>query len=466
MLFTWGNAAYRLFFVTQMLPREIPMSKSLTVAALEKFKPGGARREIPDGLLTGLYFIVQPTGRKSWAIRYRSGGRPRKMSLGPYPALGLSEAREQARMALQKVQLGDDPALAKQNAKRAAKKSEFATVTTFEGVVRLFLIRHAKPNNRSWRETARQLGLAPNKSKADCMDDPKAFVVVDGGITDNWGYRQISDITRAEVITILDEIVDRGAPVMANRTLAALRKLFNWSIERDLVKENPCDRIKPPTVERSRDRILSDEEIRAFWKAASTMGWPFGELFKILLLTGQRRDEVGRMSWTEINGELWTIPRVRVKNDKAHDVPLNAAAVEVLEALPRITNSDLVFTTNGVNSVSGFSKAKATIDRHMQTVLSDGAADGKTTAIEPWRLHDLRRTVASGMAKLGISLAVIEKILNHTSGSLGGIAGVYQRYDFADEKRRALVAWGNHISYLVDRDEAKHVVTLANLTSR
>ncbi len=444
------------------------MAKALTAAALEKFKPDPSKRiEKPDGLLTGLYFVIQPSGAQSWAVRYRYQGKPRKLALGRYPAIDLATARESAKAVLRRVQEGADPAAEKQDAKAAEKGEGAAAKTVFESVVRTFLVRYAKPKNRSWKETARQLGLVSDKAKPEGEDDPHSFVIAKGSAADLWQGRQIASIKRAEVIQLLDGIVDRGSPVMANRVLAALRKLFNWSLERDLVAANPCDRVKPPAAEKSRDRVLSDDELRALWMACDGLGWPFGPMFKTLLLTGQRREEVASMEWREVDtaNRLWTLPRDRVKNDKAHDVPLSDQAIAVLESLPRVAGAGLVFTTTGDTPVSGFSRAKATVDEKMLALLRQWAVergeDADAVTLEPWRLHDIRRTVASGMARLGIGIAVIEKILNHTSGTFGGIVGVYQRHEFADEKRRALVAWGSFVASAVEKEQTGNVVRMS-----
>lgn len=442
------------------------MAKALTAAALEKYKPEKSRKEIPDGLLTGLYFIVQPTGRKSWAVRYRHHGKPRKLVLGSYPALDLSAARDMAKEKLRSVQEGRDPAADKQVDRQRARDDDTAERTKFETVVRTFLSRHAKPKNRSWRETARQFGLVPGQSKTD---DPKEFEPVKGGLVARWGHRPVEDISRGEIISLMDEIVDRGAPVLANRTLSALRKLFNWAIARDMLDDNPCDKVKPPAEEKARDRVLTDDELRALWNGCEAIDWPFGPLFQILLLTGQRREEVGSMEWKEIEGDTWTIPRERVKTDRAQDVPLNAQATAIIDQLPHIKGKGFVFTTNGNNPVSGYSKAKAALDGKMLEFLRAEAEkhgdDPDDVSLPHWRLHDIRRTVASGMARLGISLAVIEKILNHTSGSFGGIVGVYQRHEFADEKRKALEAWGKFVMHLLDDNGSKNVVRIEDARS-
>ncbi|PRD41378.1 integrase [Phyllobacterium phragmitis] len=459
------------------------MAKALTGASLTKLKADPSKRlEIPDGVLTGLYLVIQPTGRKSWAVRYRAYGKPRKMVLGNYLAgdnvelagAELKRIRAEASDILDRVRQGIDPAVQKQISKKQAHNEDEADRTRLDSVARLFLARYAKPKNRSWKETARLLGLVPDKAKiaaaetdkdkAAIADDPKTFAVVKEGVVDKWGHRPIDSMTRSEVIALLDDLVDRGSPIIANRTLAALRKLFNWSIQRDLLKISPCEKVKPPATEKARDRVLTDNELKALWQGCEAMGWPFGRLFQMLVLTGQRREEVGAMAWREIDGNTWTLPRERVKTDKAHEVALSATALGILEQLPRISGSDFVFTTNGQNPVSGFSKAKDALDAKMLEIMrkeaEDAGEDPDSVKLEPWRLHDIRRTVASGMAKLGISLAVIEKILNHTSGSFGGIVGVYQRHEFSEEKRRALDAWARYVEGIVIKKSTENVIPM------
>jgi integrase len=409
------------------------MAKALTAASIEKAKPNpDKRQEIPDGLLAGLYLIVQPSGSKSWAVRYRRGTKPRKHTLGPYPTLGLLEAREQARKALLRVQAGGDPGLEKKIERRRAIDGK----DSFEAVARLFIERHQRKKNRSWREAARLLGIIPDPDERD-SDDPKTFVLVKNSITARWRDQRVSEIKKADIIALLDDTVDRGAPIVANRTLATLRKLFNWSIERDLIEANPCTGVKPPAKEKSRDRVLSDDELGRVWTATEEIGWPFGPLIQLLILTAQRRDEVGALEWSELDLDkaLWTLPRGRVKNDSGHEVPLSPTAVAVIQKLRRINGSKFVFTTNGKTPVSGYPKAKNAIV--------------EKSGVHEWRIHDLRRTVATGLARIGIALPVIERILNHVSGSFGGIVGVYQRHDFAAEMRAALDAWAREVKRIV-----------------
>jgi integrase len=250
------------------------------------------------------------------------------------------------------------------------------------------------------------------------------------------------------VLEILDRVVDGGAPIAANRVLAAVRKLLNWAVARDILQSSPCAGVKPPAAERARDRVLSDDELRLVWQAADKMGGTFGPLVKLLALTGQRRDEVAglRHGELDLDARLWTLPPARTKNNQPHEVPLSAAALAVLESVPRVAGSPFVFTTNGgASPASGYSKGKRRLDALLPPDMP------------PWRLHDLRRTCASGMARLGINLPVIEKVLNHSSGSFAGIVGVYQKHSFADEKCAALEAWGRHVESLVSGKSAKVV---------
>jgi integrase len=398
----------------------------LTIRSVEAIKPRPTRQEIPDNFLPGLYFIIQPTGAKSWAARYRHQGTPRKLTLGGYPALGLKDARTLAAKALRTVAEGRDPGREKILA-RAAK------VDSVDRIVEDFLERHVRRSNRprTAQETERLLRQH---------------------VLPRWRGRMVHEITRRDVLDILDRVVDGGAPIAANRVFAAVRKFFNWCVARDILAASPCAGVKPPTAERARDRVLSDEELRLVWQAADKLGGAFAPLVKLLALTGQRRDEVARMRWEEVGIEnrLWTLPAERTKNNQPHEVPLSNAALAILEKVPRVKESPFVLTTNGgASPASGYSKNKRRLDALLPLDMP------------PWRLHDLRRTCASGMARLGINLPVIEKVLNHASGSFAGIVGVYQRHSFADEKRAALEAWGRHVEGLISGKPAGKVVRLS-----
>jgi integrase len=399
------------------------MPSPLTARSVENTKPDPTRRlEIPDGALPGFYLIVQPSGVKSWAVRYRVDGKPKKFTLGPYPRLSLGDAREQARTALRLASEGRDPAAMRTAAEREAEAS---TKLRFGAVVAEFIERYAKPRNRTWPETERLL------TKADLA---------------SWQDRDIRSITRQEILAVLDAMVERGAPIQTNRLVAALRRFFGWVVERGLLDASPMASLKPPSAEAHRDRVLSDDELRAIWLAAQEIGYPFGRAVQLMILTGQRRSEVLEAEWREFDLErgLWSIPRERAKNDSGHVVPLAPEAVALIRSLPTIGASPkLLFTTNGTTPFSGVSKAVERLSALACRHLNSGIKPA------PWRLHDLRRTFATGCARLGVPLHVVEKSLNHTSGTFGGIVAVYQRHDFLDERRRAMHTWTSYVCGLV-----------------
>ncbi|MER9860648.1 site-specific integrase [Mesorhizobium sp. M0185] len=447
------------------------MSKRLSEPTLDKIKPDPNKRlEIPD-TVAGLYFIVQPSGRRSWALRYRQFGRTRKLTLGGFPQFKLGEARSAAKAFLERIDRGEDPATDKQIDKRRRLRGEGIDQSRFDNVARLFIARHAKEKTKSWLTTANRLGLVPDKTLADRSDDPLTFVVRKGSAVDKWGHRPIETIERREIISYLDDLISGGMGAGANRIRAALSKLFNWAITRDLIELNPCDKVDAPAVETSRDRVLDDAEIKVIWNASMNLskqelGRPFGPAFRLLMLTAQRRDEVISMKWSEIDfvKKQWIVPAARSKNKKANVVHLSAAAMDILKNTPRLKGSDLVFTTNGHRPISGLSRAKRNLDADVIAIMKQEAAkrgdDVTKVELPEWRIHDFRRTAASGMARLGIRLEVIEKILNHQSGVFAGVAGVYQRFEFSDERTGALETWSRFVTSLVS-DQPTNVVPIA-----
>jgi integrase len=252
-----------------------------------------------------------------------------------------------------------------------------------------------------------------------------------------WGRRDLDSITKDDVRDLLRDSVKAG-PILANRVLDTLRTFFTWCVKNDRLVNSPCDSIDPPSPKKSGKRILTDDELRLVWIAAEKMGPPFGPMVQALILTGQRRSEVAEMERGEldIKGRLWSLSPARTKNNRAHDVPLSQQVITVIERAPRI-GSRFVFTTNGEVAASDFGKRKRKLDALLPKSMPD------------WTLHDIRRTVASGMAKLGVSLPVVEKVLNHISGSFSGIVAIYQHHDFAEEKRAALEAWASHVDSVI-----------------
>jgi integrase len=403
------------------------MTKVLTQRGVETIKPRSDRFGKADGLIPGLQLLVHPSGRKSFALFPRVHGKQIKITIGDAAVLTLAQAREKAKRKLALIASGEDPRAAKQEAIRTASE-------TVEAVARRFIERHVKPNLRRSYEVERQ---------------------IEREIVPRWGKRPITSIVKRDVVALLDDIVDRGSLVMANRMLSTLRRLFNWAIDRGLIETSPCDRIKPPASEIKRDRAHGDAELALIWRATETLNPPFGAFIRLLILTGQRCGEVAGMRWSELDPglQMWTLPAARVKNRVQHQIPLAPEVRDILAGLPRIDGCDLVFTTNGRTSIGGFARIKAALDKAV-TSLNGGSP------IPKWVVHDFRRSAASGMARLGVQLPVVEKILNHVSGSFAGVAGIYQRHDFAGEKRTALEIWGRHVLALTRPPERSNVVEL------
>jgi integrase len=252
-----------------------------------------------------------------------------------------------------------------------------------------------------------------------------------------WGDRDISAISEADIRRLRDEVHER-APIQANRVLSKLATLFAWAHREGYVAVDPTLRVDPIAAEVSRDRWLADHEIVKFWSACDQSGWPYGPLFQLLLLTAQRRDEVATMEWGELDlaRQVWLLPAVKSKNAQAHEIHLAPLAMEIIESLPLI-GKRWVFTTNGEKPVSGWSVAKAKLDQLM----------GET---QPWRLHDLRRTAASNLARLGVRAEIADRVLNHSGGSvIRGVARIHNRFEYIDERKAALEAWGRFVENLV-----------------
>lgn len=413
-------------------------TRKLTDLFVERVKPPAEGRiEFFDAAFPGLALQVTETGSKSWCAFYRFNGRLRRFTIGSYPALKPAQARSEAAAALERVREGVDPA----EEKRSGRERRTPGTDTFGAVALDYLERHHKKNSRlsTFLEAKRD---------------------IEHNLLPKWRYLPVASITRRDVLDLIDGILARGAEIQANRTLARLRALFNWAIEQDRVEVSPAARMKPPTSEQARDRVLSDDEVRWFWYACDHVGWPFGPLARLLLLTAQRRDEVATMTWAEIDlvKRVWTIPRHKAKNDRIHEVQLSEAAIDVLRSLPRIGNG-LVFTTTGETAVSGFSKSKRRLDLAMLIAKRAKLGSCSANAIPGWTLHDLRRTAATGMARLKLPPHVIDRTLNHVSGTIRGVAAVYNRFEYVEERRAALEAWGRYVEKIV-RPAAANVVEL------
>ena len=383
------------------------MAKHFTQLGIEKIKPSEKRKEIADAALSGLYLIVQPSGTKTFAYRYRYQGKPRKLTLGRFPKVSLSEARDRAIGAFKVLEKGSDP------------KEATHTSTLFQDVFSEFLKRHVS-QNRTAHEIERQF-------KTELLPV--------------FRERQINEISRREISLFLNSICDRGAPIMSNRLLATLKTFFSWANSTALADTNPCIGLRPPTKETARERVLNEYEIGLFWKISSKMHPAYSNYFKFLLLSGQRRTEVSDMTFNEIEGNNWIISGARTKNGKEHIVPITDLMKTIIEDLK--SNSHYLFSVSGKHPINNRGRATTQL-RNLMNVSSE-------VSIPHWTPHDLRRTAASEMAREGVFVEVIEKLQNRSTGKLSGVAGIYNRYDYADEKREALELWSQTVERCISK---------------
>jgi integrase len=403
------------------------MRKLLTDKGIAATRPPATgRTQIFDTVRTGLCFRITANNVRSWSHVYRYGGEWRRDSLGAYPKVGLARARELARDAQEAIGRGDDPRTLKAGAEAAAAQTVADTITA---IGERFIAKHAA--QRRWRELERVM-------RRDVMP--------------RWGDRPLASVTRRDVIELVDGVVDRGSPVQANRTLVVLKIFFGWCVDRDIIDADPTARVKKPTKEIPRERTLTAPEIAAFWHICDDIGEPFGSLFKLLLLTAQRKSEIAHLEWSEIQADKRRIEiaGAKYKTGRPHAVPLSEAAWAILSTRPKIEGCKYVFSTNGTTPVSGFSKAKAQIDTAMKE-------DRVGATIQGWRLHDLRRTARSGLSELGIRPDIGERILGHV---IGGVAGIYDRGSYEPQMRHALEAWAAHVEAVVNPPPKGKVVRM------
>jgi integrase len=383
------------------------MAKKLTTKSIENVKPAPQRREISDGG-SGLYLIVQPSGHRSWAVRYRHQGVPAKLTLGSWPALTLAGARKAAAEALHERERGNDPAATKEAAKLKAAE---AKADTLAAVCASYLKREGGK-----LRTIHQRVSILNRLVLPVLGD-----------------RPLSEIRRSEIVALLDKIEDENGQRMADVTLAVLRKVLHWHELRDENFRSPIIRgmSRWNAKEHRRARILDDNELRALWTAAEG---PFGVVVRLLLLTAARRSEVAAMRWGELDAEgVWTLPAARSKTKTDVPRPLSRAALSLLKEQPQIDGCDFVFTTNGVSAITSFSEPKAKLD----------AASG----VSNWRLHDLRRTARSLLSRAGVNVDIAERCLGH---AMPVIRATYDRHRYIEEMSHAFEALAALIERIVN----------------
>jgi integrase len=377
----------------------MPRLTDARVAAIAP--PAAGQQEHKDDLVTGLRLRVGAGGRKAWIVRTRAGGKPINKTLGAYPVLGLADARDAARGLLIQI--------AKDGAPREKK--------TFGEAASHWIDNIAKARNVSWRNQERRLEIH---------------------ILPHWRDRALGGITRGDVRDLIDGIDGKIAP---SRALAIIKTVMRYACYRDWLEVSPADAIPPPGVDVPRDRFLPMAELARVYRAADLLGYPWAGFVRLLVLTGQRRTEVGTMRWADVDLEArtWVIPSENSKNDRAQLVPLPVQAAELLARQPRI--GDFVWTSDGETHISGYSRAKMRID----TFLGD-------PPLAAWRFHDLRRTVATHTVRLGVSEEVVERLLNHAPR--GVTQKVYALHRYEPEKRAALQLWADEVDRAVSALDA------------
>jgi integrase len=389
-------------------------------------RPNVARLTVPAGkteilvfdeALPGFGVRVRIGGKRTWIAQYRLGSKQRRVTLGTTDTVDCDEARRRAKSVLAAVHLGDDP-----QARRAEARARAST--TLGTVVPNYLERFAAQRLRpkTLRETRRYLDVS--------------WKPLHG--------LELNHVDRRAVAVRLFEIASESGPIAANRARVALSAFFNWTMREGLSGANPVIGTNRAADERSRDRVLNDDELARIWHACRVDD--YGRIVRLLILTGQRRDEVGGISSSELNfaRTVWSIPSDRTKNGRPHEVPLPASAALILkEAQMEVGDGYLFGEARG--PFQGWSKAKAALDRRIAS-----AGD----ALKQWRLHDIRRTVATRMAELGVQPHVVEAVLNHVSGHKAGVAGVYNRALYVAEKRQALQLWNEHVRALPEGGSA------------
>jgi integrase len=393
-----------------------------------------------DGALKGFGVLATPSGVKSFIFDYRIAGRKRRFTIGRYGALTVDQARKRVHELADSVRRGIDPLDARDAAIELAAKAKADRVEAgarlsalhFENVAADYLRLHSvakgnRPRSVGFTDSHIRLHLNPTL-----------------------GAKPLTAIDRLTVAKLMDSLASQS---VRRGAFATLRSVMNWATGRGLIETNPLLAMNQPTPVAARDRVLSDAELISVWNAAASMGTGWRGFYRLLIATGARRDEVSGMKWDELDrtSATWTLPASRSKNGTAHIVPLCSLALAEIDQAALVWGEGgwpglgFVNTTSGKAGVGGYSKAKRQID---EIILANGAR------VDGWRVHDLRRTFATAQQKLGTRFEVCEALLNHISGSKSGVAGVYQRHDWAAEKRSAMEAWGRHLSGLIEGRDA------------
>jgi integrase len=391
----------------------------------------GKRYEVGDALVPGLVVRVTDKGTKTLMLRARFANSPdpKRLEIGKLGEMTLAQARDTAREWLAMKEQGLHPG---EERKRSLEAERSRRQVTFAVVAEEFIARHLRGKRKEDRSTREiRTELIPH-----------------------WGERPITDIDRGDVVRLIEAIAARPAPYYARNILVHIQSLFGWALHRGIygLEHSPTDRLKPSQLIGAlppRQRVLADQELAALWRAADQLGYPFGPLVRMLVLTGARLNEVAGASWREFDRDrkLWTVPAERFKSGSEHLVPLTDDTLALLSELPRWTKGDRLFsTTDGTKPVNGFSKTKARLDRLVAAELGD---------VPPgWVFHDIRRTFRTRLSGLRVAHEVAEMVIGH---GRKGLARVYDQYTYVDEMREALEAWGSRLRLVVEPPPANVV---------
>ncbi|MGC2078775.1 MAG: integrase arm-type DNA-binding domain-containing protein [Xanthobacteraceae bacterium] len=440
----------------------------LTELKIEKLTPEHGRKDrlVFDDAQRGLAVRVTASGGRTYLCQYTLHGQKYRVPLGACSALSLTKARQAAATVMGDVAKGRNPAVDRKEAAAAERAKRARNRLTLRVLIEDWQRLHLAGRRRSYADEAVR---ALHSAFADRLDDAA------------------EDLDRAAVVHALDTLARRrkrkegdGSPkqrgmAMTGRTAAYGRAAYAWAVKRGAVLVNPFAALPISKSAAKRERVLSDQELAEIWRAAADAAEPYGSIVRLLILTGQRRGEVAGIAWNEISEDLtaWTMPGERTKNGAVHAVPLSASANSIIKgtlpvdakeakrAVTELRAAGALILPGEKGAYAGWSKAKRALDKAIGDARAKAAGNsGKAAAVAPWSIHDLRRTVATGFQRLGVRLEVTESVLNHISGSRGGIAGVYQRHDWAAEKRAALEAWAAHVSAIIEGRQTANVLQL------
>jgi integrase len=410
-------------------------SKHLTDPGIEKIgkAPKGKRIERFDAGAPGLCLRITDKGAKSWSVYYRLNGKHQRMTIGTWPGIGVARARDRARQIKDQAKGGTDPKAAREAEERATQEAaQEEAQNTFGALAEKYINRECKGENSDGSPKLKRGREIERIIRRELLPD--------------WQDTLITDLRKRDAVALTDALLDAGKPMAAHKLHEIIKRIFEWAHGRDEIAANPMSGKWAPVNKTPRDRVLSDKEITAIWQAAEKMGYPTGPFYRLLTLTGQRLTEVADACWSEIDLEagVWVVPAARIKSKRDHLVPLSEAALTILTALPRFTAGNYVFsTTGGQRPISGHSRRKARLD--------------ELSGVTGWRNHDIRRTVRTGLAALGVPEIVSEHILSH--GPRNPLVRTYNVHAYKDEKREALEKWAGHVRNLIE-PPPKNVVRL------